>query len=99
MKTTAPLSLPKKSASLSWAAADAVRHPPHEGNLDVLRLEPAHLDDVLAGTEVPDQIDAVAFRVIVGVLAVIAIEIVADDEFGQLAVVRSRKIFPLSIPP
>ena len=65
--------------------ADAVRHPSHEGDLDVLRIETADLDDVLAGTEVPDQVDAVALRVVIGVLPVIAIEVVADHELGQLA--------------
>ena len=65
--------------------ADAVRHPSHEGDLDVLRIEAAHLDDVLAGTEVPDQVDAVTLRVVVGILSVIAIEVVADHELGQLA--------------
>ena len=65
--------------------ADAVRHPSHEGDLDILRLEAADLDDILAGAEVPDQIDPVTLGVVIGILPVIAIEIVTDHEFGQLA--------------
>jgi hypothetical protein len=47
------------------ARADAVRHASHEADRDVVRIEAADLDDILAGTEVPYLVDAVALGVVV----------------------------------
>ena len=51
-----------------------------DGELDLARIEARHVDDVLAGPEVPDHVDAVTLGVVVGVLAVVAVEVVSDRD-------------------